>query len=120
MTPLSPAAGGDVERVADWRCVCGCRSYARMDEAVGDTFAPGPHVRCVNCKREHYWPADITGAEWVVVPREPTREMWAAMADAIVGKTTVHHDVVTEAVYRAALASAPSPAGEREQENGND
>ena len=49
-----------------------------------------------------------TSPETVTVPIEPTREMWAAMANAVVGKTSVHHDVVVEAVYRAMVASAPS------------
>lgn len=34
---------------------------------------------------------------------EPTRAMWAAGGDAVVGKTSVHHDVVTEAVWTAML-----------------
>jgi len=46
--------------------------------------------------------------ETITVPVEPTREMWAAMANAVIGKTSVHHDVVVEAVYRAMVASAPS------------
>lgn len=51
-------------------------------------------------------PSEAIGREgYVLVPREPTREMWAAMADAVVGKTAVHHDVVVEAVYRAMIAS---------------
>ena len=46
--------------------------------------------------------------ESVTVPIEPTREMWAAMANAVIGKTSVHHDVVVEAVYRAMVTSAPA------------
>jgi hypothetical protein len=46
----------------EWQCSeCQCRTYARMDERSTDdgftTFRPGPYVRCVNCKREHYFPA---------------------------------------------------------------
>jgi len=49
-----------------------------------------------------------TSPESVTVPIEPTREMWAAMANAVIGKTSVHHDVVVEAVYRAMVTSAPA------------
>jgi FtsZ-binding cell division protein ZapB len=36
-----------------WRCPeCGCHSFARIDERKPDgRFAPGPMIRCVNCKR---------------------------------------------------------------------
>ena len=37
----------------------------------------------------------------VVVPAEPTREMWAAMANAVVGKTNIHHDIVVRDVFYA-------------------
>lgn len=50
--------------------------------------------------------------EWVMVPREPTREMWAAMGDAVVGlqaRQNHSHDAMAEAVYQAALAAAPLP-----------
>jgi len=65
-----------------------------------------------------------TSPESVTVPIEPTREMWAAMANAVIGKTSVHHDVVVEAVYRAMVTSAPAaghtqtPDPQREQHTG--
>lgn len=44
---------------------------------------------------------------WVMVPVEPTREMWAAMGNAIVGYKQRHHDKVAEQIWTAALAAAP-------------
>jgi hypothetical protein len=46
----------------------------------------------------------------VVVPREPTRAMRAAGGDAVVGRTTVHHDQVTEAAWAAMVAASPALA----------
>jgi hypothetical protein len=43
---------------------------------------------------------------YVLIPREPTREMWAACGDAVVGNTSVHHDVVVRLMYRAIVALA--------------
>ncbi len=47
-------------------------------------------------------------------PQEPTREMWAAMGDAVVQVHTdhgtrmaLHHDLITQAVYKAAWKAAP-------------
>jgi hypothetical protein len=42
----------------------------------------------------------------IALVKEPSREMWAAGADAVVGKTSVHHDVVVDAVWRA-VTTAP-------------
>jgi hypothetical protein len=47
---------------------------------------------------------------WRLVPAEPSREMWAAMGDAVVkfdGDSVVHHDVVSTAVWEAAIEAAP-------------
>jgi hypothetical protein len=44
---------------------------------------------------------------WVTAPVEPTREMWAAMADAVLATRDLHHDAITAAVWSAALAAAP-------------
>lgn len=61
----------------------------------------------------------MTKPEMVLVPREPTREMWAASANALVKDRSwlnIAPDFVTEACYTAMLAAAPpapsSPAGE--------
>jgi hypothetical protein len=63
------------------------------------------------------WFLDETGRaqaipkEWVLVPREPTREMWAASGDAQMkgyGGFNIHHDVVSECVWSAMIASAPA------------
>jgi len=51
------------------------------------------------------WSAVRTGS--VLVPREPTREMWAAGGTAAVNKAGYHHDIVAEAVYRAMMDAAP-------------
>jgi hypothetical protein len=45
---------------------------------------------------------------YVLIPREPTRGMWAACGDAVVGNTSVHHDVVVGLIYRAIVAVADS------------
>jgi hypothetical protein len=50
-------------------------------------------------------------AGWKLVPVEPTREMWKAAGDAVVAlqkTSTLHHDKISDAVYRAMLAAAPS------------
>lgn len=47
---------------------------------------------------------------WRLVPIEPTREMWAAMADSLYGYKNRHHDKVAGDLYRAMLAAAPLPA----------
>lgn len=62
-----PAAPGGARE--PWRCPdCDCRSFARIDEPQqGGGFAPGPMIRCVNCKREYQHPA-APGGE---VEREP-------------------------------------------------
>lgn len=41
-----------------WRCPsCRCSSYARMDERGADGhFAPGPGIRCVECKNTFFPP----------------------------------------------------------------
>lgn len=44
---------------------------------------------------------------FVIVPKEPTREMWAAGGDAVVLKTNVHHDKVVRDLWTAMLAAAP-------------
>lgn len=52
------------------------------------------------------------GAEWVLVPREPIREMWAAGGDAqmkLGDLSAHHHDTITSAIYRAMIAAAPPP-----------
>lgn len=43
----------------------------------------------------------------VSVPVEPTREMWAAGANAVVGYKQRHHDKVVEDVWLAMLTAAP-------------
>jgi hypothetical protein len=58
-------------------------------------------------------PAPVEG--WVMVPIEPTREMWAAMGTAVTGYFNKHHDIVAGEVYSAMLASAPAlqPQGDK-------
>jgi hypothetical protein len=46
----------------------------------------------------------------IAIVKEPTREMWAAGANAVVGKTAVHHDVVVEAAWRAMTSVAFPPS----------
>ena len=41
----------------------------------------------------------------VVVPREPTRKMWAAMADAFVKNSDIHHDYAIAAIFKAMIAA---------------
>jgi hypothetical protein len=51
---------------------------------------------------------------WVLVPKEPTQEMWAASGDAVVAlqaRGIGHHDKISEAVYRAMISALPAPPG---------
>jgi hypothetical protein len=50
-----------------------------------------------------------TGEGWRTVPNQPTREMWAAMGDALFGYKQRHHDKVAADVWNAALAASPPP-----------
>lgn len=43
-----------------------------------------------------------------VMPKEPTREMWAAGGDAIVNLGHVHHDQIIGAAWSAMYAAAPA------------
>lgn len=52
------------------------------------------------------------GEGFVSVPVEPTREMWAAGADAVIGDTTVHHDLIVERCWKAMLSAAAPVEGE--------
>jgi hypothetical protein len=45
--------------------------------------------------------------KYKLVPVEPTREMWSAAGDAVVALKSQHHDAISEAVYKAMLATAP-------------
>ena len=70
-------------------------------------------------------PATPPTQAWKLVPVEPTREMWAAAGDAVQnnpdmrGRINVHHDIVSETVYRAMLAAAPAaPAADGLVEQG--
>lgn len=42
-----------------------------------------------------------------LVPLEPTREMWAAMADAFIMNNDKHHDVAIKAIYKAMINVKP-------------
>ena len=57
-------------------------------------------------------PTTPSAAKWQAVPKEPTREMWAAGADVFVNRarTSMHHDKVIALVWAAMLAAAPEPA----------
>lgn len=51
--------------------------------------------------------AEIERGDKVVVPREPTRIMYAAMGDAVVKlNQPVHHDIIIDAVYKAMITAA--------------
>jgi hypothetical protein len=56
-------------------------------------------------------PAEPVEEAFVLVPREPTREMWAAMGNALVGYRQRHHDKVAADLWPAVLAAAPPPPG---------
>lgn len=68
--------------------------YAKQDPFKEAGSAPAPSS------------APVEG--WVMVPKEPTREMWAAMGTAVTGYFNKHHDIVAGEVYAAMLASAPA------------
>jgi hypothetical protein len=53
----------------------------------------------------------LSAAGYAVVPVEPTREMWAKAADALVNDrhgagSGAHHDHISGLVYRAMIAAA--------------
>lgn len=48
----------------------------------------------------------LRSAGFVIVPIEPTREMWAAGADATVGKALVHHDKLVGDVWPAMITAS--------------
>ena len=50
---------------------------------------------------------ELDKAGFVIVPKEPTREMWAAGGDACVTKVNVHHDKVVGDVWNAMVKAAP-------------
>lgn len=62
----------------------------------------------------HFGQADrilsaLSAAGWVVAPREPTREMWAAAGNALVNgrvKLKANHDYLSETVWNAMTAAA--------------
>lgn len=58
--------------------------------------------------------AALDAAGLVVVPREPTPEMWAASGTAVIKTGPRHHDIVSEAVYQAMLAASPYAKNEVE------
>ena len=61
--------------------------------------------------------AAVTG--WKLVPIEPTREMWAAMADTLYGYKNRHHDKVVGDLWKAMLSALPaSPAAPEGESNG--
>jgi hypothetical protein len=62
-----------------------------LDDIKGDLEYEHPYAKEIIAKVEAV----------LVAIKEPTREMWAAGADAVVGKTSVHHDVVVVAAWRA-------------------
>jgi hypothetical protein len=45
----------------------------------------------------------------MLVPKEPTREMWAAAGNVLVNRKNRHHDLITRAVWDGMLATAPLP-----------
>lgn len=57
--------------------------------------------------------ADLKDGRVVVVPAEPTREMWAAMGDALVGYKQRHHDAVAAELYSALLTAAQGKEADR-------
>ena len=52
----------------------------------------------------------LTDAGFVIVPKEPTREMWAAGGDACVTKVNVSHDKVVGDVWTAMVKAATPSA----------
>lgn len=50
--------------------------------------------------------SDKANVDWVMVPREPTREMWAAMGNVLVGYKNRHHDKVAADLYAAILSAS--------------
>lgn len=54
--------------------------------------------------------SDIAQGKKIIIPKEPTREMWAEMGDAIAKlRQPIHHDVIAKAVYDAIIKQAIEP-----------
>lgn len=64
-------------------------------------------MRPTNCAIAALDAARIDG--WQLVPKEPTREMWAAAGNVLVSRKNRHHDTITRAVWDGMLAAAPPP-----------
>lgn len=100
--PAQGAVGAET-MTANWRCPeCGCHSYAHVQEQKGDgSFAPGPKIRCVNCKA--VWMHKSTLAS----PRADSDERTAGEDDPDVayqrGKEDGYSEGVLDAAARAGL-----------------
>ena len=84
---------------------------ARDDAVSAATAAYGDggygHAHRMN-KAIAAYEAALSAAGWLVVPREPTREMWAAAGNALVNgrvKLRAHHDYLSETVWSAMIAA---------------
>ena len=50
----------------------------------------------------------------VGVPEKPVREQWAEMGDAVVKlHQPIHHDIISESVYEAAIKAAPQSRADK-------
>lgn len=99
-------AGGETETAGP--------TPAPQADVVGCTCHPddNPPVPCAQryalsaCRAAFHRTNVIVPEGYALVPIEPTREMWAAMADTLYGYKNRHHDKVAGDLYKAMLAAA--------------
>ena len=126
LPPQAPAAG--VVEPGEAMVEAGCRAlHAAQGSGDADEMIHSPYQNSWNVpdmKRWQQWVETVrevytamTAAlalkagepGWRLVPVEPTREMWAAAGNAVVGDVTIHHDIIVERCWTAMLQAAPSP-----------
>lgn len=87
---------------------------ARQSNMRGCTCHPddNPPVPCAQryalseCRAASHQTDVMVPEGYALVPIEPTREMWAAMADTLYGYKNRHHDKVASDLYKAMLTAA--------------
>lgn len=85
------------------------REIERALQPTEEVLPEAARYRYLRARRSSISP-DVPDA--VTIPLEPTRELWAAMGNAIVGlgRGEHHHDVISAAVYKAIVAQGDTDA----------
>jgi hypothetical protein len=82
--------------------------------ALTNTRRGGESARELRSDADAATPSEPSAGIYKALPAEPTREMWAAMGNALVAlpRHEMHHDAIAGAVYRAAFSAASTATGE--------